>query len=61
MFKIHVKLVKHNTGLTFNNVKEYHIDDKGFLTFIDNHEGVSKVKRFHPSNCEIEEEVHRGN
>lgn len=52
MFRINVKTIRGNV-LLFKGVKSYKVID-GFLTFTDSKTG--ETKRFHPSNCEVEEE-----
>ena len=49
-YKIYVKALQGSL-LTFST-EEYDVED-GFVTWIDSKTG--KVKRFHSSNCEIEE------
>ena len=50
-WKITVKTVR-NEILKFTNIDSYQIE-KGFVIFTDSK--TDKVKRFHGSNCEIEE------
>jgi len=53
-YRIIVRSVNNKRMLQFSDVKGFEIINE-FLVFTDSKTG--RKKRFHPSNCEVEEEV----